>query len=187
MSGTCVTGGSRKRTRKMRGGNMYGFGGTIGTAGAQWGAVANTEVDKVTGAAKPDIYDIKTGGRRRGRKSRKVSRRHRRRRGGTEEKPAGSPPETEQPPQTPATLTGPEPAAGTPPPKIGTSSTTGSSRRRKSKKSRKVSRRRHRMRGGGGMLPSYPVSAGFTGSGQRGIINVENVAVSRPNDVVGSS
>jgi hypothetical protein len=61
-----------RRTRRMRGGMGYGFGGTIGTAGPVWGASWGGEITK---SGEP-IYDTAdrppvTGGRRR--KSRKTA------------------------------------------------------------------------------------------------------------------
>lgn len=74
-------GGRRRRgkgkgkTRKMRGGNFYGFNGGVGgtTAGADWKPVVNAEVNPQTGAVVPESILPKTGGRRRGKgkKSRK--------------------------------------------------------------------------------------------------------------------
>lgn len=87
MSSTCGAGGRRKtrKTRKMKGGMGYGFGGTIGTNGAQWDSSWGGEVSKTTGEP---IYDSGarpasvTGGRRRkSKKSMKKSKKaHRRRR-----------------------------------------------------------------------------------------------------------
>jgi hypothetical protein len=86
--------GGRKRrgSRKMRGGNFYGFQGALAgsSAGPSWGSVENNAVDPVSGAVKPD-YAMPGGRRRRtgktrktrgGRKSRRVSRRRRTMRGG---------------------------------------------------------------------------------------------------------
>lgn len=75
------TTGARRRsrkTRKMRGGMGYGFGGTIGTAGAQWDSAWGGEITK-TGTPIYDTADRPpvTGGRRR--KSRKGSKKARRR------------------------------------------------------------------------------------------------------------
>jgi hypothetical protein len=56
---------SVKKSRKMRGGNFVGFAAGsqtgLGSAGAEYPAVANARADPVTGAALPEIY----GGRRR--------------------------------------------------------------------------------------------------------------------------
>jgi len=65
-------GSSRRRSRRMRGGMGYGFGGTIGTAGPQWNSSWGGEITK----SGTPIYDTAdrppvTGGRRR--KSRKGS------------------------------------------------------------------------------------------------------------------
>lgn len=164
----------------MRGG-MYGFGGTIGTAGPIWENGGNPEVSKVDGSVIPDPNATYTGGRRR--KSRKATRRHRRRRGGMDPTP------------TPPTLTGPEPAAGIPI-KVGTSSSetttsgtttsgttpagnTGGRRRKskKAKKGKKTSRRHRRMRGGSSYLPSTTGVYGFTGAGvARGMGGFEDVS-----------
>jgi hypothetical protein len=87
--------GGRRRSRKMRGGNFYGFQGALAgsSAGPSWGSVENNAVDPVSGAVKPD-YAMPGGRRRRtgktrasrktrgGRKSRRVSRRRRTMRGG---------------------------------------------------------------------------------------------------------
>lgn len=86
--------GGRKRrgTRKMRGGNFYGFQGALAgsSAGPSWGSVENSAVDPVSGAVKPD-YAMPGGRRRRtgksrktrgSRKSRRVTRRRRTMRGG---------------------------------------------------------------------------------------------------------
>ena len=56
---------SMKKSRKMRGGNMIGFGGPLAgtTAGAQWNAMANTANDHVTGGVVDDF--VASGGRRR--------------------------------------------------------------------------------------------------------------------------
>jgi hypothetical protein len=158
--------GGRSRRRKMRGGNMYGFSGPIGTNGAGWSAVANTPVDPVTGAAKPEAIIV--GGRR----SRKMSRR--RIRGGDElpagtpETPAGAPPENKNIP---------------PPGTVG-----GRRKSKKAKKSKKTSRRRSRkMRGGASSLPATAGVSGFTGEGvARGMGGFVDVSggYARPNDVV---
>lgn len=86
--------GGRKRhgSRKMRGGNFYGFQGALAgsSAGPSWGSVENNAVDPVSGAVKPD-YAMPGGRRRRtgksrktraSRKSRRVTRRRRTMRGG---------------------------------------------------------------------------------------------------------
>lgn len=66
---------SGKKTRKMKGGMGYGFGGTIGTAGPQWNSSWGGEVTK----AGVPVYDTAdrpaVGGRRR--KSRKASKKSR--------------------------------------------------------------------------------------------------------------
>lgn len=72
-----MMGGKRRKTRKMKGGMGYGFGGTIGTAGAKWDSSWGGEVTK----AGVPVYDTAdrpaVGGRRRGRKSRKASKKSR--------------------------------------------------------------------------------------------------------------
>lgn len=75
---TMYTGGRRRRSgRKMRGGNMYGFGGALndGTNGAAWNAVPNNAVNPVTLQSMPEYGT--TGGRRR-RTGKKVTRKGRR-------------------------------------------------------------------------------------------------------------
>lgn len=76
-----MMGGRRKRT--MKGGMGYGFGGTLGTAGARWDSSWGGEVTK---SGEP-IYDTAsrppvTGGRRKskkgGKKSKKAMRKSRR-------------------------------------------------------------------------------------------------------------
>jgi hypothetical protein len=74
-----------KKTRKMRGGNMYGFGGALGgtTAGPAWDAKANLPYNSATGRESNVDYGMpQTGGRRRkgkgsrkGKKTRKSRRR----------------------------------------------------------------------------------------------------------------
>ena len=90
--GTTLYGGRRRRSaksKKMRGGAMYGFGGALdgGTNGPAWGGVANLPVNSATGAVSKVDYTMEGGRRRRtGKKSRKggrksrTSRRHGRRR-----------------------------------------------------------------------------------------------------------
>jgi len=163
----------------MRGGNFYGFAGSIGTNGPEWNAVRNAGADSATSALKPELYDIQTGGRRR--KSRKASRRRRARRGGVDPDPEGT-----SPAQVPDEPAGPK-SEGIPSditePKV-----DGGRRRRKSKKakkSKKTSRRRSRkMRGGVSQYLPARASAGFVGSGQRGIIDVTDVGTPIRNDVV---
>lgn len=181
-TGTC--GGSRKRTRKMRGGNFYGAAGAIAPGAMQWNAVRNAGADSATGLiSPPDKYDTYTGGRRR--KSRKVSRRRRARRGGVD-------PESEEVEEPKVEETGSEGEPSTSTPPSGMESEQGGRRRRKSKKakkakkSRKVSRRR-KMRGGADYLPSTKGVYGFTGAGvARGMGGFEDVSGSNqiPNDVV---
>lgn len=88
MAGTCgnsLMGGKRKnknKTRKMRGGMGYGFGGTIGTAGPVWNSSWGGEVTKA-GTPVYDSADLQRGSSRRrkskkgGRKSRKGNRKMR--------------------------------------------------------------------------------------------------------------
>lgn len=72
-----MMGGKRRtrKTRKMKGGMGYGFGGTIGTAGPQWDSSWGGEVTK----AGVPVYDTAdrpaVGGRRR--KSRKATKKSR--------------------------------------------------------------------------------------------------------------
>jgi hypothetical protein len=66
-------GGRRRKTRKMRGGNLPSFGGTIGTAGPVYGS-ANLS----GGDVKVETMESVSGGRRRrsrGRRSRRTRRR----------------------------------------------------------------------------------------------------------------
>lgn len=90
MAGTCggpLMGGKRhkrNRTRKMRGGMGYGFGGAMGTNGPVWDASWGGEVTK-SGTPVYDTADPQRGSSRR-RKSRKgkakKSRKTRKMRGG---------------------------------------------------------------------------------------------------------
>lgn len=125
VSNTKPAGSSRRRsrTRRMRGGMGYGFGGTIGTAGPVWDSSWGGEITK---SGQP-IYDTAdrppvTGGRRR--KSRKAS-----------------------------------------------------------KKSKKTKSRRRSMKGG---MSVAHASAGFAGTGSRGLADYKDVGGSQPfsNDVV---
>lgn len=68
------TRGARRRSRKLRGGNGYGFSGAIGTNGPQWDANMTSTPD-----GKPYIPDGLKGGKRRSRKSRKGGKKSRRR------------------------------------------------------------------------------------------------------------
>lgn len=86
MAGTCggqMMGGKRRRktrrSRKMRGGMGYGFGGTIGTAGPQWNSSWGGEVTK-SGQPVYDTADPQRGSSRR-RKSKK-SKKSRKMKGG---------------------------------------------------------------------------------------------------------
>lgn len=64
--------GGRRKTRKLKGGMGYGFGGkTIGTSGAQWDSSWGGEVTKA-GAPVYDTADPQRGSSRR-RKSRKMT------------------------------------------------------------------------------------------------------------------
>ena len=84
----CMVAGSKRRgsrTRKMRGGNMYGAEGPIAAGAMQWGAVANLPYNPATGGVSNVDYAMPGGRRRRGRtgksrKGRKHGRRHTRRR-----------------------------------------------------------------------------------------------------------
>lgn len=75
----------RNRTRKMRGGMGYGFGGTIGTNGPQWNSSWGGEVTK-SGAPVYDTADPQRGSSRRKsrktRKGKKAGRKTRKMRGG---------------------------------------------------------------------------------------------------------
>lgn len=77
MAGTCgsnMMGGRRRKTsrrsKKLRGGMGYGFGGTLGTAGAQWDSSWGGEITKA-GQPVYDTADPQRGSSRR--RSRKVS------------------------------------------------------------------------------------------------------------------
>ena len=83
----CMAGGRRRRSgkksRKMRGGNMYGVVGgdpQLGTAGARYDAVANLPVNSATGAVSNVDYGM-AGGRRRRRTSKKSRKGGKHRRG----------------------------------------------------------------------------------------------------------
>lgn len=65
------TGGLRRRSRKLKGGMGYGFGGTIGTAGPVWDSSWGGEITKA-GAPVYDTADPQRGSARRG-KSKKTS------------------------------------------------------------------------------------------------------------------
>lgn len=178
-----MTGSSRKHTRKMRGGNFYGAAGAIVPGAMQWDAVRNAGADSATGATKPELY----GGRRRGRKSRKVSRRRRARRGGQEPDPS-TPAPVPEPEAEPGEGTTPAPVNVTEEEPEEPKEEEGGRRRKskkakKSKKSRKVSRRR-KMRGGASQYLPGNASAGFTGEGQRGMGNYVDVGSARHNGVV---
>lgn len=74
---------SGKKSRKMRGGNMYGVVGgdsQLGTAGARYDAVANLPYNSATGAASNVDYGM-VGGRRRRRTSKKSRKGGKHRRG----------------------------------------------------------------------------------------------------------
>ena len=71
--------GTSKKTKKMRGGNFYGFRGTVGTNGADWGAVENLAADSATGQILPNngselLAAPLLGGRRRRGKGKKATR-----------------------------------------------------------------------------------------------------------------
>lgn len=82
MSGTCGTpmrGGRHRRTRKMKGGMGYGFGGSIGTAGPVWNSSWGGEITK-SGTPVYDTADPQRGSSRRKKsKKSKKSRKSRRR------------------------------------------------------------------------------------------------------------
>ena len=115
------TTGAKRRSRRMRGGMGYGFGGTIGTAGPQWNSSWGGEITK---SGQP-IYDT-----------------------------------ADRPPVT-------------------------GGRRRKSRKGSKKTRRGRRRTMRGGMSVSH-ASAGFAGTGSRGLADYKDVGGSQPfsNDVV---
>jgi hypothetical protein len=204
-NGGGCSGGSRKRGRKMRGGNFYGMAGSIGTAGALYEAVPNSGANSATGQLTPELY----GGRRRRSRSRKASRRRRARRGGNEGEPADTSPSGTSPsaPATPpftgvgtAATTGTTGTTGTTEDTIRSSSalhsetsdTSGGRRRRhrkskKAKKTRNSRRKTRKMRGGMSYLPATNVSVGFIGNGSRGMADYANVGTGMPNDVVPSS
>lgn len=69
-TGQCGS-GRRRRSRKMKGGNFYGFTGALDgtTAGAGWGAVDNSlNYNSETGKPIPDPFSTKTGGKRKSKK-----------------------------------------------------------------------------------------------------------------------
>lgn len=80
MAGTCgvpMAGGKRRKTRKMKGGMGYGFGGkTLGTAGAQWDSSWGGEVTKA-GEPVYDTADPQRGARRRKTKKSKKAKKSR--------------------------------------------------------------------------------------------------------------
>jgi len=140
----------------MKGGMGYGFGGTIGTAGPVWDSSWGGEITK----SGTPIYDTADRppvvGGRR--RSRKVSKKV--------IKMLGSRQITQSPQPPP------------PPP-------TTNGGRRKSKKGSKKSRRARRRTMRGGMSIAH-ASAGFAGTGERGLANYQDVGSSQPfsNDVV---
>jgi hypothetical protein len=76
---SCAMPGGRRKSRKMRGGMGYGFGGTIGTAGPVWDSSWGGEITK----SGTPIYDTAdrppvVGGRRRKSKKSKKSKKSRR-------------------------------------------------------------------------------------------------------------
>ena len=165
MATTCggTTGGRRRRSRKMRGGMGYGFGGAMGTNGPVWDSSWGGEITKagtpVYGSADPQ---------------RGSSRRRRKIRGGERVEvlllpkgqitdPAKDVPryraagafhvmERAEAEEKGYYIIGPAPSG---------------SARRKSKKSRKS--RRKTMRGGAPWQSVGPVRAEFAGSGSRGL------------------
>lgn len=73
-----VQGGRRRKTRKIRGGNGYGFAGAIGTNGPQWDANMTSVPDGVPVVGSVDS-GLKGGRRRKTRKNRKGGKKSRRR------------------------------------------------------------------------------------------------------------
>lgn len=148
----------RRRSRRMRGGMGYGFGGTIGTAGPVWNSSWGGEITK---SGQP-IYDTAdrppvTGGRRR--KSH---------RGGVDEVPEDKRPLIPE----------------TPKPDVVEPKKDGG-RRRKSRKASKKTKKSRRRTMRGGMSVAH-ASAGFAGTGSRGLADYKDVGGSQPfsNDVV---
>ena len=170
------TGGRRRsrrtsRSRKMRGGMGYGFGGTIGTAGPVWDSSWGGEVTK----AGAPVYDTMNP-------QRGSSRRRKSRRGGAEDDLVdviASKTEMSEDVARAAgaidTMTRKE--AEEKGYKILGPAKKGSSRRRKGKKS---SRRRRTMRGGAGWQSVSGVGAAFKGEGSRGLADFTGYASKVP-------
>ncbi len=141
-----------RRSKKLRGGMGYGFGGTLGTAGAQWDSSWGGEITK---AGQP-VYD--TADPQRG------SSRRRSKRGGVDEDPT-------EPLANGPVNRDPEPESEDP------RNVDGGRRRRKSRKTSKKTKktkkggRRHKktMRGGASYQSVAGVGASFVGTGSRGL------------------
>ena len=148
MAGTCgssMMGGRRRKTsrrsKKLRGGMGYGFGGTLGTAGAQWDSSWGGEITK---AGQP-VYD--TADPQRG------SSRRRSKRGGVDEDP--KPLESIPVDEDPRNVDG---------------GRRRRKSRKTSKKSKKGGRRHKKtMRGGASYQSVAGVGASFVGTGSRGL------------------
>lgn len=161
------TTGGRRRSKKMKGGMGYGFGGTIGTAGPVWDSSWGGEITKA-GAPVYDTADPQRGSSRR-RKARKGGERVEATSATSDEiarvgldglRAVGA---VEVLERTEAesrgyTILGPAKA-------------TAGRRHRKSKKQSKKSRkgRRKTMRGGASWQSVAPVGYGYTGTGSRGM------------------
>jgi hypothetical protein len=162
----------RNRTRKMRGGMGYGFGGAMGTNGPVWDASWGGEVTK-SGTPVYDTADPQRGSSRR-----------RKRRGGADEDLVEVILSTNLTDEATARAVG---ATGTVTRKeaeekgykiLGPAKSGGRSRR-KSKKAKK-SRKTRKMRGGASWLSVAPVGYGYTGSGSRGLADATGYASKVP-------
>jgi hypothetical protein len=202
-----MTAGRRTR-RKLRGGNFYGFSGSLGgtTAGPQWGAVENVAANSATGRLIPndgsEMNATKIGGRRR----RKTSRKTRgRRRGGVEplksstETPGG-PIGTSSTPSAPFMMPTGSPAMGlvsSEQPKSGefgrAPASNGGKKHRKTKKrsggakvaaaltaGRRSRRRSRKMRGGANWVSPAAVGYGYAGKGSAGLADPQAYASKVP-------
>jgi hypothetical protein len=190
MAGTCgaMAGGKRRggkrtqkksKSKKMRGGMGYGFGGTIGTAGPVWNSSWGGEVTKA-GTPVYDTADPQRGSSRRGKmrggedvemvEATTATADEIARVGVSGLRAAGA---VEVMPKTTAeqmgyTVLGPA-EARTAPSVPRSSEVSGASRRRKSKKAKKGKSRRRTMRGGANWQSVAAVGHGYTGSGSRGL------------------